>query len=171
MCPTFTPGDRLVILAYWPRWFLRKGQIIVGDFAKLPFIPASFYSVSKDQPPLNTDARFVSPDSVKSRKKYQTKFIKRIAGLPGDVIQLQKSTLPEPVLTEMTIDSDCHDVFRWKVPEHYYFVRGDNSMSIDSVIWGPIPMRSLVGIFLFKLPNQTCPPRRKPDTELLNEDR
>ena len=36
MVPTVFPGDRLLLLRYWPRAWLRQGQIVVGDLSKGP---------------------------------------------------------------------------------------------------------------------------------------
>ena len=55
----------------------------------------------------------------------------------------------------------------WHIPPKHVFVRGDNTRgSIDSLVWGPIPVRSIQGIVLRKLPRQT---EFEKDTDNLNE--
>ena len=66
--------------------------------------------------------------------------LKRIIGLPGDVIELDEDgvvtvngqTLDEPYVDELAL-GECDIKFPYQVPENRYFVLGDHrSVSIDS---------------------------------------
>jgi signal peptidase I len=78
-------------------------------------------------------------------------FLKRVIGLPGDVVSeqggvvyLNGKRLAEPYLSRRTRDSDTRTWPMLKPGE--YFVMGDNRLgSCDSRTWGPVPRASFIG--------------------------
>lgn len=85
-------------------------------------------------------------------------FIKRIIGLPGDVVTIQDGNvsvngefLVEPYIAEKPAYSVTQTV-----PEGTLFVLGDNrNNSSDSHVWGPLPMDLVIGkAFLIYWPPQ-----------------
>jgi signal peptidase I len=76
--------------------------------------------------------------------------IKRVIGLPGEVVEgrdgrvfVNGRELIEPYLPEDSFTSDFEPV---TVPEDHLFVMGDNrEESLDSRSFGPVPVDSLVG--------------------------
>lgn len=90
-----------------------------------------------------------------------TDFIKRIIGMPGETIMVQKGFvfingrrleevyLPSNYMT--TEKAFLREGVPYTIPFGYYMVFGDNrSFSSDSREWGPIPEKSIVGKAFFR---------------------
>ena len=89
-------------------------------------------------------------------------YIKRIVGLPGEIISIQKGvvtvtdltgavrTLPEPYITA----DDATYNGKVVLLENEYFVLGDNRPnSSDSRVWGTLPRKDIIGrVFARLLP-------------------
>jgi signal peptidase I len=79
----------------------------------------------------------------------QKDLIKRVIGLPGDVIVMDSKTVKVNgvVLNEPYISAPANPVANvWKVPADDYFVMGDNRQySDDSRDWGYVPKDFIVG--------------------------
>jgi signal peptidase I len=132
MEPTLSEGDRVLVnkISY-DLHDVHRGDVIVFELS------------SED----------VGPDGIKD-------LIKRVIGLPGDVIETRDGVvyvndraLDEPYLAEDTITGDPQDsqnpaIERQTVPDEHVFVLGDNrSNSADSRYpnRGPIPIDTIVG--------------------------
>jgi signal peptidase I len=87
-------------------------------------------------------------------------YVKRIIGMPGDTILIENgrifvmpvggvpTRLDEPYLAagEASLPQGAEGRREWTVPEHAYFVLGDNrSDSVDSRTFGAIPLDRIVG--------------------------
>lgn len=108
-------------------------------------------------------------------KQPSINYIKRVVGLPGDVVTYRDKVVyingepqsqellaqlppldPQQLLINETLGSVEHEIYRdvgrptlnarWTVPEGHYFVMGDNrDNSNDSRYWGFVPDELLVG--------------------------
>lgn len=81
-------------------------------------------------------------------QQMQEDLIKRIVGLPGDVVEVTGLTVyvnGQP-LVEPYINAAPTYSGKWEVPDGYLFVLGDNrNESSDSHAWGLLPMENVVG--------------------------
>jgi signal peptidase I len=130
MFPTFAEGDRVIVLSWWPRSCLRKGQIILFE---------SMYTV-------------LLPPFGKSVKPGQL-HIKRVVAVAGEQVITSISDVQEGERPRLARDHDEQGRRIWHIPSGHVFVRGDNhSGSVDSLIAGPLPLQSVRGLVLMKLP-------------------
>ncbi|HIT21365.1 MAG TPA: signal peptidase I [Candidatus Scybalousia intestinigallinarum] len=82
-----------------------------------------------------------------------TKLIKRVIGLPGEKIEYKDNQLyidgnkiEDPYGNGTTYDFQLSDFNLEKIPDHYYFVLGDNREdSIDSRIIGVVSEEDIIG--------------------------
>jgi len=128
MAPFLLPGDRVIVLRYWPSKWLSKGQVAV-------FVPP--LSENEDQEPLTpTSNRLL--------------FIKRVIGLPGDTVITDLRDLPEFERASQAPAYNEDGKRVWHIPPDHFFAKGD-SFGTDSLTWGPIPNDRLVGVMLVRL--------------------
>jgi signal peptidase I len=92
---------------------------------------------------------------------YNSDFIKRVIGLPGETVMLQSgyvfingNRLSEVYLPNSYVTSEksfLREGVPYKIPTGYYIVFGDNrDFSSDSREWGPISQKSIVGRAWFR---------------------
>ncbi len=89
-------------------------------------------------------------------------FVKRIVGLPGEVIEVRNGfvfidgvRLRETYVDKGKFDPDSNPPYR--IPKDNYYVMGDNRIqSCDSTVWGALPRAKLIG----KVFSVYWPPRR-----------
>jgi signal peptidase I len=80
-------------------------------------------------------------------------YVKRIVGLPGDVITIKKTTvilngvtLAEPYVDPKRQGNPYPDVVNQRIPDNKYFVMGDDRVdSSDSRDWGFLPRDNIIG--------------------------
>ncbi len=109
---------------------------------------------------------FDAPEPVRRACAVGGVFIKRIVGLPGEVVSMRGGSvfvdgveLREPYLRESYRGRESGS---WpRVPAGSYFVLGDNrSMSCDSRRWGVVPRGNIIG----RAEVRYWPPNRVGDT-------
>jgi signal peptidase I len=142
MLPQLQVGDRVVVsrLAY-SLHDPRRGDIVVFD------APGE---VREERPGVAERGVQVVLESIGLRQASTEEFIKRVVGLPGEVVEGRDGSVVidgryviEPYLPVGTVTSEFPPTL---VPEDEIFVMGDNrGSSMDSRVFGPIAVDSVVG--------------------------
>lgn len=168
MSPMLTTQDRLLICNLYPRLWLSKGQIVVGQFNELPLSSVLFTDIpaladpnfsidlALDQMPVEPELAFsedldASEDLNACEGSSSCKFIKRVIGLPGDTVCIPLSTLHESLQPLLRDRCNSDGNLIWDVPKNHCFVRGDAPFSVDSVLFGTVPLTSITGVAVLKL--------------------
>ena len=98
------------------------------------------------------------PCAKPTPKRSDNNFIKRVVGLPGDMVAVKNNRayingkpLDEPYVNKSTsCDELCNLPKPIKVPPGHFFMMGDNrGESDDSRDWGPVPKKWIIGDAFF----------------------
>jgi signal peptidase I len=84
-------------------------------------------------------------------------FVKRVVGLPGDVLRIADGHVmrngkwePDAYITACGGAAECTFSRSFRVPAGDYYMMGDNrGDSDDSRYWGPVPQRYIIGVAFF----------------------
>lgn len=123
------------------------GQSMEPNFHDKQFIFVDKWSYLLRSPARGDVVVFVAPPEPSQD------YIKRIVGLPGDVITIQDTTvfvngkpLTEPYVDIRRQGNPYAPIVNMIVPDGTYFVLGDNRAgSSDSRAWGCVPRQNVVG--------------------------
>lgn len=155
MLPTLQVGDRIVVekVSHWYRP-PQRGDILV-------FYPPEPEAILRHDP-WSVFLRLTGFSSLiyDKESKIDTAFIKRVVGLPGDIIEVRPEKgvfingkrLDEPYVNEIantcTFVNYCGPV---QVPPGTYYVMGDNrNHSADSRYWQFLPEDRIIGRAVFR---------------------
>jgi signal peptidase I len=159
MYPTLIEDDRLLTFNILPSLWLQSGQIVIGDLSQveLPPVETTFTAIEAWGEPFATEESTESleglyePETVTTESEH-SKIVKRIIGLPGDTVVISLSSLSANMQDLLRSRCDANGNLVWTVPKDYCFLRGDGSVSMDSLLLGCIPLSAITGIMLLKLP-------------------
>jgi signal peptidase I len=84
-------------------------------------------------------------------------FVKRVVGLPGDVLRIVGGHVirngkrePDAYIAACGASTECTFSGSIRVPAGDYYMMGDNrGNSDDSRYWGPVPQRYIIGVAFF----------------------
>jgi signal peptidase I len=106
---------------------------------------------------------FKTPPEAKVRCGAGGTFVKRLIGLPGDVVSerdgyvyINGARLDEPYMKAERRDHEPPRTWPRIAPEHYFFMGDNRSQSCDSRVWGSVPRENLIGevFFVYWPPNR-----------------
>ena len=94
--------------------------------------------------------------NLNNKLSMDTAFVKRIIGLPGDTILINKSgeVFNNGIKLNFNnvVSGNESELINYTVPENYYFLLGDNrNNSIDSRIYGSVNKRQIIGKAVYKI--------------------
>lgn len=121
-------------------------RVRVENISMLPTLqPGEFVLVNKMAYKLG---EFQRGDIVVFHYSEQEDYIKRVIGIPGDIIEIDTGQVRVngQILDEPYISAAPQYLGAWEVPEDSLFVLGDNrNQSSDSHRWGFVSEQSVVG--------------------------
>lgn len=137
MVPTLEAGDRVLMIRHWPARWLRKGQIVLIEAGRGATAGPTLFAVKP--------------------------YIKRIVALGGEMLTISHTSIAAHNYSNNKINYEQSQQV-WQIPTGHLFVQGDSPQSVDSRTWGPLPLQSVLGVALMKLPHKASvyPPQQMP---------
>ncbi len=142
------------IRAFVAQPFVVSGSSMFPTFENGQYLIIDEISYRLNDPQRNDVVVFRYPDDT---KKF---FIKRIIGLPGEIIDIKGKTItitndknPDGLeLVQPYVKNNMENNMHFELKKDEYFVMGDNrAASSDSRYWGPVQKDLLVGRALLRL--------------------
>ena len=145
MAPTLEAGDRVLMIRHWPARWLRKGQIVLIEPGRGAAAGPALFAV--------------------------TPYIKRVVALGGETLTISHTGIAARNYSFNHKINHEQSQQVWCIPAGHLFVQGDSPQSVDSRTWGPLPLRSIRGVTLMKLPHKVSadPPQQIPSIGLLEK--
>lgn len=131
-----------------------NGKSMLPGFFDGEFLLTDKFSYRFNDPSRGDVIIFHAPTDARCPQEIQCDFVKRIIGLPGEVVEIKGGNvfidgeqLPELYLASgSTTISRTGDSIRFELKTSEYFVLGDNrDHSSDSRAWGTVPAENIVG--------------------------
>jgi signal peptidase I len=106
---------------------------------------------------------FKTPPEAKIRCGAGGTFVKRLIGLPGEVVSerdgyvyIDNRRLEEPYMKPERRDHEPPRTWPRVPPRHYFFMGDNRAQSCDSRVWGSVPRGNLIGevFFVYWPPNR-----------------
>jgi signal peptidase I len=136
MEPTFSGSDKLLVCKLLHYRLLSYGSIVL---LTLPTTELFTQTIGKDE--------------VQNYHRSNSFYVKRIIGLPGQVVVTSLHDLDPSLIPILSNQYDKNDQRSFVIPAKHYFVKGD-APGLDSTVFGPIPQKNIVGVVLLKLKSQ-----------------
>jgi signal peptidase I len=104
-----------------------------------------------------TGAALAQPCDRPLASESRQTFVKRVVGLPGDVLRISGGHVirngrrePDAYITACGVAAECTFSRPVRVPAGEYYMMGDNrGDSDDSRYWGPVARRYIIGVAFF----------------------
>jgi signal peptidase I len=153
MAPALHAGDR-VLVRRCGGGAVRRGDVV------LAVLPPAGHPVVLPEPvavPASGSAPPPPPPVPEPRIEPTDLFVKRVVALPGDVL------VREDVLAVLAPGRrpPANLPRGWRIPPNACFFLGDGVESDDSLAWGPVPLRLVVGKVVARAPTADQPRWRR----------
>lgn len=141
------------ILAFGIRTFVAEARYIPSE-SMLPTLQVNDRLIIEKisyhfNNPKHGDVVVFNPTDALKAKGFKDAFIKRIIGLPGDVVEVKNEKVyvnGKEIKEDYIKDAPKYNYGPTKVPDDKYLVLGDNrNNSYDSHYWGFVPRENLIG--------------------------
>ena len=103
----------------------------------------------EESTPKRGDIIIFNPVSELREQNYTLPFVKRVIGLPGEIIEIKNGKVyinNQPIAEDYIAEPPKYTSNPSKIPENSYFVLGDNrNNSYDSHYWGYVPKELIIG--------------------------
>ena len=149
---------------------LEVGQRVLVDRVSPHFTDPSRGDIVVFKPPKGADEDVCGatqkpgqPCPTPTKEKSDQNFIKRVVGVPGDVLSVHRGQvyingkLKDPFKVQPLDCETCEERTPIKIPPDHFFMMGDNrGNSDDSRVWGPVPKKWIIGgaFFTYWPPNR-----------------
>jgi signal peptidase I len=141
------------ILAFGIRTFVAEARYIPSE-SMLPTLQVNDRLIIEKisyhfNNPKHGDVVVFNPTDALKQKGFKDAFIKRVIGLPGDVVEVKNQKVyvnGKEIKEDYIKDAPKYNYGPKTVPDDQYLVLGDNrNNSYDSHYWGFVPRENLIG--------------------------
>tara|TARA_B100000700_G_C15053484_1_gene861563 strand:- start:1353 stop:1934 length:582 start_codon:yes stop_codon:yes gene_type:complete len=155
----------LLIIAFTIRWqiieprWIPSGSMLptlqLKDKILIEKVIPRFDRLQRKNLKVGTIIVFSPPEAlIEAGYSEKQDLIKRIEGLPGDEIEVEKGNLirnGQIVEEEWRTYQMLYEMKKFVVPPNSVWVLGDNrNNSLDSHIWGPLPEENIIGTAIWR---------------------
>lgn len=159
MTPDFVPGERVLVLLFWPTRWIRIGQVVLIPSSP---DPAGVRQVLQTDHTSSLTPLAPGGSFEGTERQILSWRIKRVVGVPGTAVKLI------PIHNSVTSMGDpqpravrCTDA-ALRVPKNHLYVLGNTADSYDSRRHGPVRASAFVPVVITRMSDKTAARQKHP---------